>query len=615
MKRLPLSQLGPRESEPGIVDFGILLPWISANDGNRLFVKIIHEQDQFMQHIQPLAFEMQHGTNVDYGDFWSAQVDLNTIRDFQGNSHFGLPGRHVYRFELHNPNAGILDWIIDPFAREYATGKLSAFTLGYTPYIWSAGEQDWKTPALHDLILYELNLAEFGGSLEGGIDRLGYLADLGVNTLSLMPVNNVSLEVDWGYLPLGFFGVDERFGRRDDFQRFVDAAHQHGLAVIIDAVYGHTGGDFPYAELYRRLGYNENPFMGPFAKDYFNDLGVSTDFNRALTRDFFYSVNLHWLSTYHIDGFRYDCVPNYWDGALGAGYANLVFNTHEYVKSAIASLPRFDAAEGPRLIQIAEQLEAPEQILEQSYSNATWQNASFSAAAACARGAPGAIENLGHRLGALGYIEQITQNGETFAKLPLQFIENHDHSRFVCEFGLRYRDWNPLFAEGDRSQWYRLQPYLIALLAAKGVPMLWQGQEFGENYFLPDSGLGRVLLLRPLRWDYFYDTAGKTLIGLTRSLLSLRKNCKELRRGSHYFHNDYERYLSRGILLFQRENSGAISLIAVNFTNNEQRVPFVFSHAGNYTEQLHNEDNFIVGEGETRWLIIPSNYGRVWRST
>ena len=615
MKQLPLSQLGPRESEPGIVDFGILLPWISANDGNRLFVKIIHEQDQFIQHIQPLAFEMQHGTNFDYGDFWSAQVDLNTIRDFQGNSHFGLPGRHVYRFELHNPNAGILDWIIDPFAREYATGKLSAFTLGYTPYIWSAAEQDWKTPALHDLILYELNLAEFGGSLEGGIDRLGYLADLGVNTLSLMPVNNVSLEVDWGYLPLGFFGVDERFGRRGDFQRFVDAAHQHGLAVIIDAVYGHTGGDFPYAELYRRLGYNENPFMGPFAKDYFNDLGVSTDFNRALTRDFFYSVNLHWLSTYHIDGFRYDCVPNYWDGALGAGYANLVFNTHEYVKSAIASLPRFDAAEGPRLIQIAEQLEAPEQILEQSYSNATWQNASFSAAAACARGAPGAIENLGHRLGALGYIEQITQNGETFAKLPLQFIENHDHSRFICEFGLRYHDWNPLFAEGDRSQWYRLQPYLIALLAAKGVPMLWQGQEFGENYFLPDSGLGRVLLLRPLRWDYFYDTAGKTLIGLTRSLLSLRKNCDELRRGSHYFHNDYERYLSRGILLFQRENSGAISLIAINFTNIEQRVPFVFSHAGNYTEQLHNEDNFIVGEGETRWLIIPSNYGRVWRST
>jgi maltooligosyltrehalose trehalohydrolase len=365
MKHLSLDQLGPRESEPGIIDFGILLPWISALAGNRLFVKIIHERDQFIQSIQPLAFEMQHEVDANYGDFWWAKVDLHTIRDFQGNSHFGLPGRHVYRFELHNPNVGILDWIIDPFAREFAIGKLSAFTLGYEPYAWSEAEQNWKTPALPDLILYELNLAEFGGSLEGAIERLEYLADLGVNALSLMPVSNVSLDVDWGYLPLGYFGVDERFGRREDFQRFVDAAHQHGLAVIVDAVYGHTGGDFPYADIYRRLEYKENPFMGPFAKDYFNDLGVSTDFNREITRDFFYSVNLHWLNTYHIDGFRYDCVPNYWDGALGVGYANLVFNTHEYVKNSLASLPRFDAPEGSRLIQIAEQLEAPEQILEQ----------------------------------------------------------------------------------------------------------------------------------------------------------------------------------------------------------------------------------------------------------
>ncbi|MEO7560239.1 MAG: alpha-amylase family glycosyl hydrolase [Nitrosospira sp.] len=617
MKNLPLNQLGPHESTPGVVSFGILLPWVPAANGNRLFVKIIHERDQFIQAIQPLAFELQHGINADYGDIWSVAVDFNTTRDSQPDSHFGASGRHVYRFELHNPNAGVLDWIVDPYAREYATGKLSAFTLGYTPYVWSAGEASWKTPALNDLILYELNLAEFAASLQGAINRLDYLADLGVNALSVMPVNNVSLEVDWGYLPLGYFGVDERFGRRDDFQRFVDAAHQRGLAVIVDTVYGHAGEDFPYADLYRRLQYQENPFMGSFAKDYFNDLGISTDFNRTLTRDFFFSVNLHWLNTYHIDGFRYDCVPNYWDGALGMGYANLVFHTYEYVRTSIASLislSRFDAPEGPRLIQIAEQLEAPEQILEQSYSNATWQNATYGAAVACARGAAGAIGNLGQRLGALGYIEQATQNGETMAKAPLQYIENHDHSRFLCEFGLRHRDWNSLFAEGDRAQWYRLQPYLIALLAAKGIPMLWQGQEFGENYFLPDAGLGRVLLLRPLRWNYFYDTAGKSLVKLTRRLVNLRKNCGELRRGSHYFYNDYEHYLSRGILLFQRETAAAVSLVAVNFTDVGQTVPFIFTHAGSYTEQLHGQDNFSTDEGQERWLTVPSNYGRIWRS-
>ncbi|MEQ1529052.1 MAG: alpha-amylase family glycosyl hydrolase [Methylococcales bacterium] len=610
MKNLPLANLGPRESAAGVVDFGLLLPWVSAGNGNRLFVKIIHERDQFIQAIQPMVFELQHSMNADYGDAWSVTVNFNTSPDAQPDSHFGTPGRHVYRYELHNPNVGVLDWIIDPYAREYAVGKLSAFTLGYSPYTWSAAEATWQTPALQDLILYELNLAEFGTDLPGAIQRLDYLADLGVNALSVMPVSNVALEVDWGYLPLGYFGVDERFGRRDDFQQFVDAAHQRGLAVIVDAVYGHSADNFPYADLYRRLQYQQNPFMGDFGKNYF---GVSTDFKRVLTQDFFFTVNKHWLETYHVDGFRYDCVPNYWDGAMGVGYANLVFSTYQHVKNSPALSSRFVAADELRLIQIAEQLEAPEQVLEQSYSNATWQNASFGAAGACAHGAPGAIENLGLRLGAAGYIEQANHNGDVIAKAPLQYIENHDHSRFLCEFGLKQRDWSPLFAEGERSRWYNLQPYLIALLAAKGIPMLWQGQEFGENYFLPEDGLGRVLLLRPLRWDYFYDSAGKSLLSLTRKLVNLRKYCTELRRGSHYFYNDYQRYLSRGLLLFTRQSGASVSLVAVNFSSSEQTVPFTFTQAGTYHEQLHGQDNLSSAANQEHWLTIPSNYGRIWR--
>ena len=611
MKNLALNQLGPREFPAGVVSFGLLLPWVSARDGNRLYVKIIHEHDQFIQSVQPLAFELQHRIDPEYGDAWFGTVDFNVSRDVQPGSRFGSAGRHVYRYELHNPNCGILDWIVDPFAREYAVGKLSAFTLGYVPYRWSNAEASWKTPALHDLILYELNLSEFGAGLQGAMDRLDYLADLGVNALSVMPVSNVALEVDWGYLPLGYFGVDERFGRRGDFQHFVDAAHQRGLAVVVDAVYGHTADSFPYADVYRRLQYRENPFMGSFAKDYF---GVSTDFNRALTRDFFFTVNRHWLETYHIDGFRYDCVPNYWDGAMGTGYANLVFHTYQYVKGEISGFSRFDAPDGPRLIQIAEQLEAPEQVLAESYSNATWQNATFAAAGSCAQGAAGAIENLGMRFGALGYIGQATHNGEVLPKAPLQYIENHDHSRFLCKFGLRQPDWNPLFAEGERAHWYRMQPYLIGLLCAKHIPMLWQGQEFGENYFLPEDGLGRVMLLRPLRWDYFYDEVGKSLVRLVRRLISLRRNCEEFRRGEHYFFNDYEPYLSRGLLLFERRTGTKTSLVALNFTYAEQHVPFRFERGGRYMEQLHGQDNFVIGGSQERWLSIPSNYGRVWRN-
>ena len=198
---------------------------------------------------------------------------------------------------------------------------------------------------------------------------MAYLSDSGVNAVEVMPLSNVAASVDWGYLPIGYFGVDERFGKRSDFQQLVDIAHQHGIAVIVDVVYGHAGVDFPYFDAYTRLKYRDNPFMGPFAKDYFSSFGKSTDFNRQLTRDYFFTVNHHWLEVYHVDGFRYDCVPNYWDGPLGVGYASLVYETYQLAKSKIAQgqtfWNRFNAGAGAplTLIQCAEQLEGPEEVL------------------------------------------------------------------------------------------------------------------------------------------------------------------------------------------------------------------------------------------------------------
>jgi 1,4-alpha-glucan branching enzyme len=119
-------------------------------------------------------------------------------------------------------------------------GRQSAVTLGATPYSWSNSEATWTVPTLADLIMYEVNLAEFDRDLAGATKRLDYLADLGITCLSVMPITNVASEVDWGYLPVGYFGVDERFGGNETFKAFVDGAHSRGLAVIVDAVYGHA---------------------------------------------------------------------------------------------------------------------------------------------------------------------------------------------------------------------------------------------------------------------------------------------------------------------------------------------------------------------------------------
>ena len=617
MQLLPMDRLGAHERAGGRVDFGLLLPWVSTAAGNRLWVKIIHEADQFLQHIQPLSFELTHSVDPDYGDYWSVTVDIaGTPRPAPGSS-WGSPGRYVYRYLLRNPEVGDLDWIVDPFAREFGVGKLSAFTLGYQPHAWSAQEADWRTPALEDLVVYELMLAEFAADIDGAIERLPYLADLGVNCLEIMPVSNVAMTVDWGFLPLGYFGVDERFGKRRDLQRFIDAAHRQGLAVILDAVYGHTSEDFPYCDLYRRLRYRENPFLGAFAADYF---GQSTDFARKFTRNFFFTANLHWLEVYHVDGFRYDCVPNYWDGALGVGYANLVFNTYQTVKSLLpqgGAWRRFDGGAGQplRLIQCAEQLEAPRDVLYQSYSNTTWQNLTLDEALGVAAGNRDALTSLGFRLGLDGFPSLVAHGADEVPKSALQYIETHDHSRFVARFGTLGRD-NELFREGDRGKWCKVQPYLIGLLLAKGQPMLWQGQEFGENYFVPDSGLGRVMLLRPVRWDYFYDEIGRSVIGLVRRLLALRKAGPEFRLGAHFFYNEFDRYQSQDVLLFSRYEGAHFSLVALNFGDAARTVPFWFPTGGDYVEQLHDHsDDRLAGiQALTeQHLTIPGNYGRVWR--
>lgn len=618
MGLLPADQLGVHIDAAGI-RFGILLPGVSAANGCTVEVLLIHAADQFLQNVAATPFALAPGRLDPWGDFWSATLPL-------ADPLFARSGQYVYRYRvtriLSDGSVLTRDYLSDPFAREYGVGKLSSFSLGYLPYAWSDTESSWRTPAEVDLVLYELNLAEYAADLPKAIERLPYLADLGVNGISLMPVTNVQETVDWGYLPMGYWGVDERFGQRRDFQAFVDGAHQLGIAVLVDAIYGHTSGDFLYDELYRDLRL-PNPFMGSFAQDLF---GVSTDWNKSLVRDFFLSVNRHWLEVFHVDGFRFDCVPNYWDGPMGQGYASLAYETHQLVKERLAAgdgaYERFRQGDGRlNLIQCAEQLEDVEGVLRGTYSTSTWQNRTLGAARQAAVGQPGALTALGFALAAEGLPTEITHNGtDVIAKAPLQYIETHDHARFICQYGLSHGDGSELLREGDRNQWFKVQPYLIGTLLARGVPLLWQGQELMENYWLPEQGRARVALLRPMRWQYFYDAIGQATLKLVRRLLRVRRSRSELRAGEVYFFNDPQRYQNRGLLLFARWQGSAYTLVALNMSGQQQWAPFWFPIAGTYQEQLHGAEEPQLNLGgvvawQETWLAIPPNYGRVWSST
>lgn len=462
-----------------------------------------------------------------------------------------------------------IDSIIDPFAKEFGIGNSSAVTIGSQAYQWSRYEQKkWQIPALSDLVIYELNVDEFGVDLYRMRDRLDYLADLGINCIEISPLAN---HVD---LPVGYFGIDNCLGTQQEFQRFVDIAHQNKIAVIVKL--DRDRHRFPYDDIYRQLGRDQNPFY---------------NFNNSFIQDFFLSVNFFWLDYYHVDGFCYTNTVNYWNREIREGYAKLTEKTYQLVKDKqdrSGHWQRFRCHDEINLIQRADDLTVPIEILTNTYSNCISQNETLNAAKAVAYGDRSKLAYLGYQLGLIDYPTEIVIDEDRLQKTALQYLEDCHLSRFIANFG------------GDRALYYKLQPYLIGLFAAKGIPVLWQGQELGNIF---DS----------MRWDYFYDAIGRNLVALVRKLIKLRHQQSQFRTGEHFFYNHSDRYHSKNILLFSRYNHKRFSLIALNFGDVEQTVPFWFPTAGNYQEELHGEDNLIdVPSYEEYWLTIPSNYGRIW---
>jgi 1,4-alpha-glucan branching enzyme len=236
----------------------------------------------------------------------------------------------------------------------------------------------------------------------------------------------------------------------------------------------------------------------------------------------------------------------------------------------------------------------------------------LSAANAVAAGKFSRLYNFGMQLGLAGYPEQATHGSDTLTKSALQYLENHDHPRFICRFGTLSL-YQEVLREGKRENWFKLQPFIIGLMLAKGIPMLWQGQEIVENYDVPDSGPARIGTLRPVRWERFYDNVGKSMIRLFRRVIALRRQEPVFRRGNYYFHNNWDQHQSRGLLLFERHDANTHTLVAINFSEYDHDVDFTFAHSGDYHEQLHGESNLMqLSAGSTLRLSVPAYYGRVW---
>ncbi len=109
-----------------------------------------------------------------------------------------------------------------------------------------------------DAIIYELHVRAFKdsngdgiGDFPGLIQKLDYLQDLGVTCLWLLPFFPSPLKDD-GYDISDYLGVHPMYGTIEDFQSFLDAAHDRGLQVVIELVINHTSEEHPWFQAARQ---------------------------------------------------------------------------------------------------------------------------------------------------------------------------------------------------------------------------------------------------------------------------------------------------------------------------------------------------------------------------
>lgn len=610
MAIINLSRVGVHVSKK-VATFGVYLPGIKSADGFAVNVRVINRADQFIpeipSHSVPLKFDP-----TDPLGLWSVGFDLT---QFAGSGQFGKDGEYLYRFELWRNGTILTKHFSDPFAVRVGPGFLGSFDVGgQSPFAWT--DQNYQTAPLDDLIVYELQVQEFNSTFDGIADRLDYLQGLGVNCLEIMPVNPIKRGFDWGYGPIGYFATEEAFGGNDAFKSLIDQCHARKIAVILDVVFGHAAADdFPYARVYDDAGV-ANPMMQTPNRDPF---GRGFEWTFDFTQQYFTAVTQHWLDEFHVDGFRYDNVPGFYFGPTGVGYAGLAFSTYKHSQS----IARFKGPGFSRLIQCAEALNMPQQILKETYSSSTWQDGLLSKVRDMAfyKYVDNKYANLlDPSTSDYPANKDASDAGDKpFPTAPFQYIESHDHSRFIASFGLDPTNTGEL-KFGNRDLYYKTQAYAIAMMTAAGVPMLFQGQEFAENYVIPDDGNGRIGIRRGVHWEYFYDENGQPLVKLYRRLGKLRAAIPALRSRQFFYFNTLS-LLADGVIIYSRTAPAAggqpsqVAVIAVNFSEIDRTVSVPLPQAGVYTEMLNAPNRpapltFTAAAVNSQVsLVVKSNYG------
>ncbi|CAI4033109.1 1,4-alpha-glucan branching enzyme [Nitrospira tepida] len=478
-------------------------------------------------------------------------------RDAQGHWLGFIPGvQDRQRYMFYIVGEGGEGPKRDPYARELETPFPSECIIRRRDFPWH--ESGYVTPRFDEFILYQLhvgtfftpNLPDKGGTFLDVARKIPHFVELGVTALQLMPIQEFQTQFSLGYNGTDYFSpemdfavgddalppyveqvnrlldakglrryrVEELHGEMNQLKALVDLCHLHGIAVILDVVYNHAGGDFGDQSLYF---FDRQSTQGGHRNSlYFTDKGhaggLVFDFAKPEVRDFLIQNAKFFLDEYRMDGFRYDQVSVIDHDGAPHGWRfcqDLTSTLHTHRPSALNK---------------AEYWNVNPYVVKSPPEGAGFDTSLTDGSRIAIRDVIGNASAPDERpLNMTGLANSLWPDGFYEAWRFVQGPENHD----IVLKGREQRIAR-LGDPGNPRSWYARSRARVATglsLTAPGIPMLFMGQEFLEDKQWSDNfEFDRNLLLY---WAGL-DRGDKQMLDhlrFTRELIHLRRRLPGLR--------------------------------------------------------------------------------------
>ncbi|MBP8117682.1 MAG: 1,4-alpha-glucan branching protein, partial [Nitrospira sp.] len=478
-------------------------------------------------------------------------------RDAQGHWRGFIPGvKNRQRYMFYVVGEGSAGLKRDPYARELEAPFPSQCIIRHPDFPWH--ECGYVVPRFHEIVIYQLHVGTFftpnlprkGGTFLDVARKLPYLADLGVTALQLMPIQEFQTSFSLGYNGTDYFSpemdfavadadlppyvamvnrlldekglrryqVKELRGEMNQLKALIDLAHIYGLAVLLDVVYNHAGGDFGDQSLY--FFDRQDPAGGQRNSLYFTNVGhaggLVFDFAKPEVRDFLIQNAKFFLTEYRVDGFRYDQVSVIDHDGAPEGW--------RFCQDLTATLH----ARRPETLHHAEYWDVNPFIVAPLPVGAGFDTTLTDGLRIAIRDVIGSANAPDARpLNMTGLARSLWPEGFHESWRIVQGPENHD---------IVYQGREPRIARlGDPAHprsWFARSRARVATglsLTAPGIPMLFMGQEFLEDKQWADDFVTHADLL--LHWAGLDQGDRQMLdhVRFTRELLHVRRRLAALR--------------------------------------------------------------------------------------